>query len=425
LFCVTERLLVMQTRTLLVESTSNCGQTPRLLLLLEELEAPYELELQPDGYFFAAYGRPGPRLVDGDLTLLEPVTMLRHCARTRAAGRLIPRSLVEQTRVDTWLDCSALVGLTVMSLLREEREQGPERRTLRIADERAKLAAILQTVERALEDSDGDWLLGDFGLADCAMASLARLSRFVDFAPWPGVRAYCERLAARPALKRAQAQLAARPAPATASPDQVLEFWFGAPATTETEMMTKAQRWFAGGKAMDDEVKARFADTVEAAVSGKLDAWTATTRGRLALILVLDQLTRHALRGKAWAFAGDPKAQQLATEAFDAGLDETLSTPERLFLSMPLLHSENTAHLQRCAELARRIARSAPALLAKGSAMHIEQADKYLAIVTRFGRFPHRNAVLGRVSTAEEEAFLVDWAEKAAPRGAPRPVDSR
>jgi uncharacterized protein (DUF924 family)/glutathione S-transferase len=425
LFRATERLLVMQTSTLLVESTSNCGQTPRLLLLLEELEAPYELKLQPDGYFLAAYGCPGPRLVDGELTLLDPATMLRHCARTRSAGRLIPRSSIDQTRVDVWLDCSALVGLTVASLLREEREQGPQRRSQRIADERARLARILEMVEHALEDSDGDWLLGDFGLADCAMASLPRLSRFVDFAPWPGVRAYCQRLAARPALERARAKLAAKPGPALAAPEQVLDFWFGAPATTETEMMTKAQRWFAGGDAMDSEVKTRFTDTVEAALSGKLDAWAATTRGRLALVLVLDQLTRHVFRGQARTFAGDPKAQRLATEAFDAGLDEALSTPERMFLSMPLLHSEDTAHLQRGVELARRFARSAPALLARGSAMHIEQADKYLAIVTRFGRFPHRNAVLGRVSTAEEEAFLVDWAEKGPPRGAPRPVNSR
>jgi hypothetical protein len=96
-----ERLLGMEAPTLFIESTRNCGQTPRVLVLLEELAVPYELTLRPDGYFVESYGRPGPRLVEGELTLFESPTMLRHCARTRAGGRLVlaragahaPRSL--------------------------------------------------------------------------------------------------------------------------------------------------------------------------------------------------------------------------------------------------------------------------------------------------------------------------------------------
>jgi len=418
-----ERLRGMEASTLFVESTRHCGQTPRLLLLLEELAAPYELRLRADGHFLETYGRPGPRLVDGDLTLFESATMLRHCARTRSEGRLIPHASRELTRVDAWLDCSALLGLTIAALLREEREQGAERRPQRIAEERVKIAAIVATVERALEDSDGDWLLGDFGLADCAMAMLPRLGRFMDLAAWPRVRAYCERLQQRPAVGRARAKLALEPA--LASSEEVLEFWFGSAAVTEADVMAKAMRWFNGGESLDSEVKTRFGETIDAALAGKLDDWAATPRGRLALVIVLDQLTRNAFRGQPRTYAGDTKAQRLATQAFETGLDAPLTVVERMFLSMPLLHAEDVTLQRRSLELARRIGASAPALYAKGFAMHLEQAEKYLAVVTRFGRFPHRNAVLGRHSTPDEQTFLVDWAERAAPKGAPVHAHSR
>lgn len=403
--------------TLLIETTRNCGQTPRVLLLLEELAVPYELELRAPGHFLARYGRPGPRLLAHDTILFEGGAMLRHCARTLADGRLMPRSSRDLTRVDSWLDCSSALGLMTAALLREEQEHGAERRPQRIAEERVRLAAIVKGVERALEDSDGDWLLGEFGLADCAMAGLRRLACFLDFGAWPRVAAYCRRLEQRPALMRVHARLASAPVLATA--DEVLDFWFGPPATTEAEVMAKAQRWFAGGKALDREVGERFGETIEAALAGRLDGWAATPRGRLALVIVLDQLTRNAFRGEPRVYAGDSRAQTLATEAFDAHLDESLSAVERLFLSMPLLHAEDIGLQRRSRELARSIATRAPALYAKGIAMHLEQADKYLGVVTRFGRFPHRNATLGRKSTPEEEAFLIDWPAKAAPMGAP------
>jgi len=190
-----------------IESTQGCGQVPRLLLLLEEIGTPYELTLRPEGHFLATYGRPGPLLVDDDVTLFESGTMIRHCALTRGGGRMVPRSAGELARVDAWLESSSLLGLTVVALMREEREEGLERRPARIAEERTKLAAMANAIERALEDSDGDWLLGDFGLADCAMASLPRLSRMLDLGRWPRLRAYCERLALRPAALRVQAKL--------------------------------------------------------------------------------------------------------------------------------------------------------------------------------------------------------------------------
>ena len=202
MFCRLERLPFMRRSTLFIESTQGCGQTPHLLVLLEELAAPYELVLRPEGYFISTYGRPGPRLVDDELSLFELAAMLRHCARTRAEGRLLPRSPRELARVDALLELAGFLALAVLALRREEREQGEARRPARIDEERAKISSILQILERALDDSDGDWVLGDFGLADCALVSLPRLAHFVDFAGRPRVRAYSERLLTRPAVGR-------------------------------------------------------------------------------------------------------------------------------------------------------------------------------------------------------------------------------
>jgi glutathione S-transferase len=202
MFLRPERLPFMRRSTLFIESTQGCGQTPHLLVLLEELGAPYELLLRPDGYFISTYARPGPRLVDDDLSLFELAAMLRHCARTRAEGRLLPRSPQALARVDAWLELAGFLALAVQALRREEREQGEGRRPPRIAEERAKISSILELLERALDDSDGDWVLGDFGLVDCALVTLPKLARIVDLAGWPRVRAYSERLLTRPAVGR-------------------------------------------------------------------------------------------------------------------------------------------------------------------------------------------------------------------------------
>jgi uncharacterized protein (DUF924 family) len=203
-----------------------------------------------------------------------------------------------------------------------------------------------------------------------------------------------------------------------ASPEDVLAFWFGPPAADDAEVMAKVRRWFLGGPEMDHQVIERFAATVEAAVAGALDDWSATPRGRLALVIVLDQLTRNAYRGDPKTYAGDAHAEELALEAFDQGLEGELDYPERLFLAMPLLHSEQRAHQRRALEIAAELVPAAPPAYRQMAAMHHEQSAKYASIIERFGRFPHRNQILGRTSTAEEEQFLVDWAAKGPPRGA-------
>lgn len=201
------------------------------------------------------------------------------------------------------------------------------------------------------------------------------------------------------------------------TPDAVLGFWFGAPPADETELMAKNRRWFDGGDAMDREVNARFAGAVDAALDGRLDAWSATPHGRLALVILLDQFTRNVFRDTPRMYAGDARAQALAIEAFADGSADRLTFVEQIFLSLPLLHSERLDHHQRDGEIANAIATKASPFYQPLAAMRLEQSAKYRDVIARFGRFPHRNAVLGRPSTPAEVDFLADWEAKAPPSG--------
>ena len=206
--------------------------------------------------------------------------------------------------------------------------------------------------------------------------------------------------------------------------EDVLRFWFGdAPARNATELGAKVKRWYRGGDAEDAAIRERFAETVERALAGELDGWAVTPRGRLALILLLDQMTRSVFRGSPRAFAGDLRAQQLATEMLSAGPASELTFPtselnfeEWNFVFMPLLHAEDIALLDRFSALfpasLDRVPEWGRALFGDG----IEQGHKYRDVVRRFGRFPHRNAALGRTSTPEEIEFLKTWGERATPK---------
>ncbi|MDQ3370932.1 MAG: DUF924 domain-containing protein [Myxococcota bacterium] len=200
---------------------------------------------------------------------------------------------------------------------------------------------------------------------------------------------------------------------------EVLQYWFGEPATEIAALRAKVARWFVGGAELDREIVARFGSLVEDALAGRLDAWGATARSRLALILLLDQFTRSVYRDQPQMYAGDATAQALAIEALDAGAAAELGVEERLFLHMPLLHAETLALQDRMRVEAERLVAEAPAWSQPVFAMSVEQAGKYRDVIARFGRFPHRNAILGRPSTAAEEAFLADWKERQAPSGLP------
>jgi uncharacterized protein (DUF924 family) len=179
----------------------------------------------------------------------------------------------------------------------------------------------------------------------------------------------------------------------------VLSFWFGAAGRPREE-------WFRASDAFDAEIRSRFGEALERAARGDLDDWRSTPRGRLALVVLLDQFSRNAFRGKPSAFALDPRARALALEGIDAGEDRGLPHLERSFLYMPLMHAEDTALQDRSVALFEELARAAPPELAGYLESGAKFARAHRDIVARFSRFPHRNAILGRESTAAEAEFL-------------------
>ena len=200
-----------------------------------------------------------------------------------------------------------------------------------------------------------------------------------------------------------------------ATADEILAFWLGAPARDEAAARAKVQRWFAGGDALDREIRERFADDVERGLRGDLDAWERTPRELLALVLLIDQFPRSIFRDTPRAWAGDAKALALAEHAFAAGFDRDLDWEGRHFLTMPFLHAESAAAQARGVELMRRWHAECPEANRAVFAAGVEQAEKYAGVIHRFGRFPHRNAVLGRAARADEIEFLRDWDAKARP----------
>jgi len=173
-----------------------------------------------------------------------------------------------------------------------------------------------------------------------------------------------------------------------ATPDGVLAFWF-APGMEE--------RWFKKDPAFDEEVRTRLLPLYEQAVAGHLDRWGESARGALALVILLDQVPRNLFRGDPRAYATDAKALAVTKRALQEGLDTTLRQVERMFLYLPLEHCEDLDDQELCVMLARA--------LDENPEWH-DYAVRHRDVVARFGRFPHRNAILGRPDTPEEQAFL-------------------
>jgi uncharacterized protein (DUF924 family) len=182
--------------------------------------------------------------------------------------------------------------------------------------------------------------------------------------------------------------------------DAVLAFWFGEPGSAVHG--TARKMWFVKDPVFDDTLRARFGALVEEALAGGLQDWPATDRGALALLLVCDQFPRNLFRGEARAFALDARALALARERVACGADARLAPVERMFVYLPFEHAESMADQHESVRLM------------SGLDAHPETADlsewarRHLAVVERFGRFPHRNAALGRASTAQEAAFLTE-----------------
>ncbi|MCW3005208.1 MAG: hypothetical protein JWQ20_4506 [Conexibacter sp.] len=171
------------------------------------------------------------------------------------------------------------------------------------------------------------------------------------------------------------------------SPGDVLAFWRDA----------GPQRWFRPDPVFDAEFRERFLPAHQAAASGSLDHWAATADGTLALLILLDQFPRNAFRGSPRMYATDAKARVIADAAVCQGLAQQVEEPLRRFFTLPFMHSEGLADLERCVTLNEEIGGES-----------LRYAQHHRDIVARFGRFPHRNAVLGRPSSADEERFLAE-----------------
>lgn len=171
-------------------------------------------------------------------------------------------------------------------------------------------------------------------------------------------------------------------------------FWFGAAPYAERA------EWFRKDPAFDARIRDRYGAAIGTALAGGFAQWSATPRGALSRILLLDQFTRNAFRDTPRAFAGDPIALEAASRAVDAGFDRQLGKLERWFLYLPFEHSEDRAVQDRSLALLGRLSDET------GDPSPRTWAEKHAVIIRRFGRYPHRNAILGRASTPEEIAFL-------------------
>lgn len=198
---------------------------------------------------------------------------------------------------------------------------------------------------------------------------------------------------------------------------EILDFWFGPLGPDGFPREDRTTLWFRGGREVDEAIRARFAVDVERAARGERDAWGGTARGRLALILLLDQFPRNLFRGTPQAFAHDARAVAHALAGLAAGQDRELAPVERAFFYLPFEHAEDRALQRRSVEAYENLVRAFPAQAARLRGF-LDYAVRHREIVERFGRFPHRNAILGRASTPEELAFL-ETAERFGQGGEP------
>jgi uncharacterized protein (DUF924 family) len=172
----------------------------------------------------------------------------------------------------------------------------------------------------------------------------------------------------------------------TISPADILKFWRDA----------GKERWWKKDDVFDAAVRSRFLETWEAARRGDLQAWRASDDGLLALVIVLDQFPRNMFRGDARTYATDALARDVASLAIAEGADQRVDPALRQFLYMPFMHSEQLADQERCVAL----------FSTTGDSENAKYAEGHADIVRRFGRFPHRNQMLGRATTADEQTFL-------------------
>lgn len=187
---------------------------------------------------------------------------------------------------------------------------------------------------------------------------------------------------------------------------QVLDFWFAGYPHSRLPQSEQIQRWFKVDPAFDESLRSHLGALYTQACEGQLADWAQTPEGALALVILLDQGSRNLWRGSGQAFAWDSVACQLAQTLCDRGWDHDLPPLARLFVYLPFEHSENLADQQKAVEKCQALHDQAPPELKDATAGFLDYAEKHLAVIARFGRFPHRNERLNRISTPEELAFL-------------------
>lgn len=188
-------------------------------------------------------------------------------------------------------------------------------------------------------------------------------------------------------------------------PEQLLDFWFGAARTNPAAIGERMPLWFRPGRADDEAVGERLGPVMHHAAEGRLTDWLASASGRLAMILALDQAPRVIFRRQAGAFAHDGQALALTLAGLAGGVDRQLGLAERAFFCMPLQHSEDPLVQRQSVREYERLVVDFPRY-AEVATGFLEHAREHAGIIERFGRYPHRNAALGRESTPAERAFL-------------------
>ena len=194
-------------------------------------------------------------------------------------------------------------------------------------------------------------------------------------------------------------------------PEDILQFWFGDAAEAPAKAEARMPLWFDVSPKTDAGIRARFGTTVEAAERGELASWAGSRRPALALVVLLDQFSRNIWRGTARAFAQDAQALDVARQMVAAGFFGELAPIEQVFLTLPFEHSESLDAQREAVRLCREVAAMAPPDWRPFMESFLPYAEQHHELIARFGRFPHRNAVLGRVSTPEEEAYLAGGGE--------------
>jgi uncharacterized protein (DUF924 family) len=194
-------------------------------------------------------------------------------------------------------------------------------------------------------------------------------------------------------------------------PNDVLDYWFGTGPWTPARVAERTKFWFGGDgpeaqAARDAEIRALLEPLLERAAKGEFAAWASSPKRRLALILLFDQVPRNSYRGTAAAFAFDREALALAAGGLQLAADATLHPVERLFFYLPLEHAESLEAQDAAVAAFDRLVAEAPPDLREFCAYTAQYARKHREVIVQFGRFPHRNAMLGRESTPDEQAWL-------------------